>query len=91
MPVSQDVVEVKCAALLGGEAFRHQVEDVKAVLVRTQVGQTRLLQHVGVQTGWKVRLELYFNQAFVNYIFRSSSDDFLNQFASSIVTAHRVK
>lgn len=51
MPVSQDVVEVKCAALLSGEAFSHQVEDVKAVLVRTQVGQARLLQHVGVQTG----------------------------------------
>lgn len=46
VPVSQDVAEVKCAALLGGETFSHQVEDAEAVLLRAQVDQAGLLQHV---------------------------------------------
>lgn len=48
VPVSQDVAEVKCTVLLGGETFSHQVEDVEAVLLWLQVDQARLLQHVCV-------------------------------------------
>lgn len=43
VPVSQDVVEVKCAAVLCGETFSHQVEDAEAVLLWMQVDQARLL------------------------------------------------
>lgn len=55
VPMSQDIVEVKCTALLRRQAFSHQIEDAEAVLVRTQVDQTRLLQHVGVHTGLNIR------------------------------------
>lgn len=51
VPMSQDVVEVKCAVLLSRRTFSHQIEDVEVVLVRRQVDQARLLQHVGVHTG----------------------------------------
>lgn len=51
--MSQDIVEVKCAVLLRRKAFSHQIKDVEAVLVRRQVDQARLLQHVGVHTGFK--------------------------------------
>lgn len=66
--MSQDIVEVKCAVLLRRQAFSHQIEDAEAVLVRTKVDQTRLLQHVGVHTGLNIRCILYFNNMCVNYI-----------------------
>lgn len=49
--MSQDVVEVQGTLLLRGQPFSHQVEDAEVVLVRWQVDQARLLQHVGVNTG----------------------------------------
>lgn len=37
LPVSQDVVEIKCTALLRLQALGHQIEDAEVVLVGTEV------------------------------------------------------
>lgn len=68
LPMCQDIVEVKCAVFLRGQAFSHQVEDAEALLVRLQVDQARLLQHIGVHAGFKIRCVLCFNYRCVNYI-----------------------
>lgn len=68
VPMCQDIVEVKCAVFLRRQAFSHQVEDAEALLVRLQVDQARLLQHVGVHAGFKIRCVLCFNYRCVNYI-----------------------
>ena len=55
IPMCQDIVEVKCALLLRGQALSHQIEDVEVVLVWSRSDQTRLLQHVRVHTGFNTK------------------------------------
>lgn len=66
--MGQDIVEVKCAVFLRRQAFSHQIEDVEAVLLRTQVDQTRLLQHIGVHSGFNIRCVFNFSNRLANYI-----------------------
>lgn len=66
--MSQNIVEVKGAALLGCEAFSHQIEDVEVLLMQVKVDQTRLLQHVRVQTGLNKRCLLDWTNRCVNYV-----------------------
>lgn len=49
--MSQDIFEIKCALVFRRKPLSHQVEDSEVMLLRWQVNQTGLFQHVGVHVG----------------------------------------
>lgn len=66
VPMTQDVAEVKCAMLLRRHALCHKIKDAEAALLRRQVHQAGLLQHVRVHTRWNIRYVFDFSDRCVN-------------------------